>query len=172
MTTLTAEQTQAIAETVTRMHLPEGIGTAEAACSIAAINLALTGTLTDDIPECMSEVIGRWVIITQDRMSDEARNSAAWKALLPLAAGTGREREQERLAIALDAMWEALAWVQPTADRHGFGGAWTTMTLKRTAAAYAADTAYAAYAAAVDAAVSRAQYDAWAVATLDRLVAA
>jgi hypothetical protein len=72
------------------MTLPSGLGTEESACSIAAINLALTGELTDDIPDCMSEVIGRWIIPTQDAMPAELRNSPRWKSLLPLAAGTGQ----------------------------------------------------------------------------------
>src|SRR6476661_3832939 len=82
-------------------HLPTGIGTKEEACSIAAINLALTGKLTDRIPECMSPVIGKWIIRIQDAMPDEMRNSAAWKALLPAAAGTGRDREADRLRIIM-----------------------------------------------------------------------
>ena len=55
--------------------LPVGLGSKETACSLAAINLALTGTLTDEIPDCMSKVIGRWVLVVQDVMSSKHRNS-------------------------------------------------------------------------------------------------
>ena len=48
--------------------LSRGLGTEESACSVAAINLAISGKLTDDIPECMSKVIGRWIIGVQDAM--------------------------------------------------------------------------------------------------------
>ena len=124
-----------IAALLARMHLPAGLGDHENACSIAAINLALTGELTDDIPECMSKVIGRWIIVTQDAMPDVLRNSAEWKRLLPLAAGTGRTHEPERLALILSHMWTvALPLVQPVADAQGFGAAWNTMLTKKTAA--------------------------------------
>ena len=108
MPTLTAEQQEAIRVLVNSMDLTRGRGTKEAACSIAAINLALTGELTDDIPECMSEVIGTWVIITQDALPSQLRNSEQWKFLLPEAAGTGREFEAERIQILIDWFWEAL----------------------------------------------------------------
>lgn len=131
--------------------LSRGIGTHESACSIAAINLALTGRLTDKIPECMSEVLGKAIIVLQDAMPDEMRNSKRYKALLPLAAGTGREKEQERLAVLLEWMWgTVLPDLQGLADEKGFGAEWATMCKERTSyAAYAAyAAAYAAYAAA------------------------
>lgn len=100
MTTLTPEQHQDIAATLANMTLSSGIGDWASPCSIAAINIALTNTLTDDIPLCMSLVIGNWIIGVQDEMPWAMRNSATWKGLLPLAAGTGREFEQERGLIA------------------------------------------------------------------------
>jgi hypothetical protein len=136
--------TQKIADVVNRMHLPSGLGTHENACSIAAINLALTGELTDRIPACMSEVIGRWIVVTQDAMPDSMRNSPEWKRLLPLAAGTGRAHEKERLGVLLAHMWAvSLPLIQPVADAQGFGDKWRTMTTEKTAA-----TAWAAAEAA------------------------
>jgi hypothetical protein len=127
-------------------ELPVGLGTEDSACSIAAINLAISGKLTDEIPECMSLVIGKWIITMQDKMPDDLRNSKEWKALLPLAAGTGREIEEERLAVCMDMMWESLEEIQSLADKQGFGCEWSAMLKEKTkAAAYAA---YAAYAAA------------------------
>ena len=159
---LTIEQQTAIAEKLRDMHLPAGLGDEHSACSIAAINLALTGELTGDIPDCMSEVIGRWVINVQDSMPDEMRNSDRWKILLPLAAGTGREKEQERLALVLDWMWgTVLPTLQPLADEEGFGAEWKRMTEERTAEAAAA----AADAAADAAAAWAAEAAAWAAAT-------
>src|SRR5690606_14402171 len=97
-----------------------GLGSRERACSIAAINLALSGDLTDDIPECMSPTIGRWIIQVQDTMPAEIRNSAEWRGLLPLAAGTGREHEEERRAVILDWMWgTVLPSLQGLADERG-----------------------------------------------------
>ena len=148
MSTISIEKQHAIATYLASHDIPAGLGSEESACSIGAINLSLAGRLTDDIPACMSEVIGRWIIPVQDAMPAEMRNSTEWKRLLPLAAGTGREKESERLAIILEWMWATtLPSLQQTADKCGFGGAWGEMCeLKTSAAAYAA--ARAAYAAA------------------------
>ena len=148
--TITHEQQAAIAKTLTGMQLPSGLGDKHSACSIAAINLALSGRLTDSIPDCMSKVIGRWIIVIQDAMPDEVRNSDRWKSLLPLAAGTGRAMEQERLAIILDWMWEiVLPTLQPLANQQGFGKQWQQMLADRTAeSAQAAADAASARAAA------------------------
>jgi hypothetical protein len=164
---LTNEQKTAIAEKLASMHLPVGLGDEHNACSIAAINLALTGELTDEIPDCMSVVIGRWIITTQDSMPDEMRNSDRWKSLLPLAAGTGRDKEQERLQIILDWMWKTvLPSVQPLADERGFGDVWRRMTTERTkeAAAEAAEAAEAAAWAVRAAEAAEAAEAAWAAA--------
>jgi hypothetical protein len=146
MSTITVEQQASIAKTLEGMHLPSGLGNQHSACSIAAINLALSGRLTGSIPDCMSEVIGRWIIVAQDAMPDAVRNSARWKSLLPLAAGTGRVNERERLDIILDWMWgTVLPSLQPTADQQGFGKQWQKMTTERTVEA--ADAAARAAAA-------------------------
>lgn len=172
--TITIEQQQAIHDKVFSMTLPAGLGSEEAACSVAAINLALTGELTDRIPPCMSAVIGRWIIRIQDRMPAEIRNSEEWKSLLPLAAGTGRTNEAARSRIVLDWMWEALILVQPVADKRGFGPAWKRMTDEKSAAA--ADDTYAAAwvanAAANAAADAAAERTTWAAANAATWVAA
>lgn len=120
--------------------IAKGVGDTESACSIAAINLALTGELTDRVPDCMSRVIGEWIIIIQDAIPAEMRNSRRYTELLPLAAGTGRLFEQERLDILLNWMWTAvLPLRQAKADRRGHGKSWKSMCEKRTRqAAYAA----------------------------------
>jgi hypothetical protein len=184
MTNLTAEQDQAIRQYLaTCKLLSQGLGTNDEPCSIAAINLALTGELTDRIPECMSPVIGKWIITIQDAVPHEMRNSPEWKALLPLAAGTGRGHEQQRIELILDWMWETvLAALQPVANQQGFGDEWSAMLIERSeratdaavTAASAADSAStitsaahaaarAAYAAdAADAAAAAAiQPDSW-----------
>lgn len=92
---MTETQTK-IAELLKNCHPTSGLGQNEhEACSIVAINLALTGKLTDEIPDCMSPVIGNWIIRIQDAMPEEMRNSEEWKSLLPFAAGTGREFEKK-----------------------------------------------------------------------------
>ncbi len=162
MSTITTDQQASIASKLATMHLPSGLGNEQSACSIAAINLALSGSLTDEIPDCMSEVIGQWIIVIQDAMPGELRNSEKWKSLLPLAAGTGRDREQERLKIILDWIWgTVLPSLQPLADQRGFGEQWQKMTTERTAnsanaATNAAEATWAARAAAVARAVARA----------------
>ena len=142
--TITPQQQQAISDLLATMELPVGLGTPEGACSIAAINLALTGELTDRIPDCMSMVIGRWIIRVQDAIPSQMRNSAEWKSLLPLAAGTGRDHEQERLQIILEWLWgTVLPSVQSIADHNGFGVEWRTMICDRTPEAVCAANATA-----------------------------
>jgi hypothetical protein len=136
--------------------LPKGLGHEESACTLAAINIAMSGKLTDDIPDCMSEVLGKAAIGLQDAMPDEMRNSQRYKQLIPDMPGTGRVQEKERLAIMLDWMWSVvLPQLQPITDDDGLGSEWRLMCEDKTAdAAYrAADAARAAaYAAAAHAA--------------------
>jgi hypothetical protein len=152
------------------MTLPAGLGDRHNACSLAAINLALSGRLADDVPDCMSDVIGQWIIGVQDAMPDEMRNSARWKDLLPRAAGTGKMHEAERLAVILDWMWgTVLPACQPLADSAGLGSEWRRMTTERTHTEAARAAACAAWAAAravwvADAAARAAACAAWAAA--------
>ena len=153
--TLTTTDIDKIRGYITNHHLVTGLGTRDKPCSIAAINLALTGALTDEIPGCMSGVIGGWVIQIQDHMPDTIRNSTEWKHALINAAGTGRNPDDEktRLDIILEHMWTVtLPIIQPVADAHGFGVEWATMCLERTATATYAASASASAAAAYDAA--------------------
>lgn len=125
--------TAKIAEVVNRMYLTRGIGDKKNACSFAAINLALRGELIEDCPDCASNVLWQWGIVTQDAMPDILRNSAAWKSQLPYVAGTGKSHEKERLALIVNHMWTvALPVVQPVADAQGFGDAWRAMWTEKT----------------------------------------
>ena len=157
MTPIYTDTEQQIADLLATMPtLAQGLGREERACSFGAVHLALTGTLKDTPLDCASEVIWRWGIIVQDRApADVCRDHPAWRALLPLVSGTGREHEEQRGQIVLDWMWDALALVQPRAEARGYGEAWARMCRERTrksAKAAAADAAaYAAAAAAADA---------------------
>ena len=133
MTTVWTQEADARLRDYLASHeLVAGSGTEESACSVAAINLALTEKLTDAIPKCMSKVIGQWMMVVQDVMPSEMRNSSMWKCLLPMAAGTGREREEERLALIMDWMWgTVLPDLQSVAYQGGFGAEWRTMCLEK-----------------------------------------
>jgi hypothetical protein len=150
--TITEQQQQAIREYFAGRHIPAGLGDEHAASSLAGINLALSGRLTTEIPDCMSEQIGRWIVRVQEAMTDDVRNSDRWRELLPRAAGTGRQHEERRAQMILEWMWETvLPYIQPLADKGGYGDAWRAMCQERTAdaAAYAANAAKAVgYAAA------------------------
>ena len=126
-------------------YLSAGIGTEASACSIAAINLAMSGTVTDSIPDCMSLVIGRWIIAVQDGIPHEMRNSTGWKAALRHVPDTGQDPDKEyaRLALLTDWVWDTvLPYLQPAADLHGYGREWERMCTERTGkAARAAQTA-------------------------------
>ena len=160
MTTVWTQEADARLRDYLASHeLVDGIGTEESTCSIAAINLALTEKVTDTIPKCMSKIIGQWMMPIQDVMPGKIRNSSGWKCLLPMAAGTGREREEERLALIMDWMWgTVLPDVQSVADQGGFGAEWRTMCMEKSpdaagdAAGDAGDATVAAGAAAGDAA--------------------
>jgi hypothetical protein len=171
MTTLYTPEVRAKLEDYLSTHdLPRGLGDEESACSIAAINLALTGDLTDDTPVCMSEVLGRATIALQDAMPADQRNSDRYKAWLPTAAGTGRDHEQERLAVLMDWMWDTvLPQLQGLADERGFGKEWRRMCEERTVGA--ADDA-AVHAAAVQAAEAAAEAAGTAAVHADAAVAA
>jgi hypothetical protein len=133
--TITSEQEHAIAVYLKDRHITAGLGTADEACSIAAINLALFGKLTDNVPDCMSFIIGRWIIVIQDAMPDKMRNSIEWRRLLPLAAGTGRDHETARLRILINWVWEkVLPPLQTIADDGGFGEAWRAIWIAADAA--------------------------------------
>ena len=128
----------------------------------------LTGDRTDEIPECMSWVIGRWIMSTQDAAPPEyCRDNLRWRELLPLAAGTGRELEAGRLQLILDWMWDVLAlpavvaavpdpaksaWAEMLEERTADAAAWADAAwaawAAADAAAWAADAAWAAFAAA------------------------
>jgi len=136
--TYTPEARDKLAAHLDTHEIPAGLGTEESACSIAAINLALTGEMSDGPIDCMSEVIRRATIILQDAIPDEMRNSARNKTWLVNAHGTGRANEEGRLGILMDWMWgTVLRQVQPLADEKGFGDQWRAMCENRTAKAAA-----------------------------------
>ena len=138
-TTYTPEVRAKLEDYLVTHDLPSGLGDEESACSIAAINLALSGDLTDDIPVCMSEVLGRATIALQDGMPYHLRNSDRYKAWLPTAVGTGRDHEEARLAVLLDWLWAAvLPQLQGLATENGLGQEWRRMCNERTDAAAAA----------------------------------
>jgi hypothetical protein len=160
MSTITAEEQAKIKAYLDTHVLPKGIGSEESACSIAAINLSLYGKLTDNIPDCMSNIIGRWIIRVQDSMPGDMRNSAKWKILLPMAAGTGRREDDEkrRIKIVMNWMWDVvLPHLQPIADKRGYGSEWKAMTDDKTSAS-SYEAKKAAYAAAAYAAADAAAY--------------
>jgi hypothetical protein len=105
---------------------------------VAAINLALYGRLTYAVPNCMSLVIAGWMITVQDAMPAALRNSPEWRGLLPLAAGTGRGHEPERVELVFEWLWgTVLPQLQSAADAGGYGPAWAAICRERTVAAAA-----------------------------------
>jgi hypothetical protein len=134
MTQLTNTTKQELLSFLLTHELLNGLGTRESPCSIAAINLILNGRLSDHIPDCMSRAIGKWILVIQDRMSSDLRNSLGWKTLLPHAAGTGRDPKDEEARVELIRrwMWEALSRLQETADECDYGEEWATMLREQT----------------------------------------
>ena len=101
-----------------------GVGDTCSPCSIAAINLAVTGQLTDRTPSFMSRPVARWVRGVQDTSPAAMRDSAAWRMLLPSAANTGRKLERHDRRIIFEFAWRSYNALQATANRSGFGSPW------------------------------------------------
>lgn len=143
---LTAETIAEIREAFASSDLVLGAGVGRVdgpRCTIAEINLILTGELTDHPHPCISDVIRQWVMRVQDDMPSALRNAPAWREAAVGIAGSaaGRAVERGRRALILDWMWDALAdeallKVVPADNRPS----WDAMLRDRTSAA--ADTAF------------------------------
>jgi hypothetical protein len=77
-----------VASFVTGATLGQGLNNSKTPCTIAAINLTLSGRFTDDCPHCMSPELCDFVVILQDSLSHECRNSPEWKSIIPLLLNT------------------------------------------------------------------------------------
>ena len=138
--TITSEQRERLHDFLDTHTLGVGIGELHEPCSIAAINLILTRELTDTVPECMSLVIGRWIIFLQDWMRDEPRNSPAWKWALVDALDTGRDAEKEKARAdhLVELMWDTLPVLQATTELFDNGAEWREAYEQRTESAWTA----------------------------------
>ena len=142
---LTQDQQKVKALLATHPHLSVGVGNEEEMCTIAAINMALTGKVSDTLHPCVSPVIHKWVIVTQDAIPGAIRDSEAWRECVPLIAGSVASEEIERARVKriIAWMWDALgddavlAFLPEDAR-----SAWDRMLSERTTRA-----AYAAYVA-------------------------
>jgi hypothetical protein len=148
----TPELRQQYADFLRTHRIVHGIGDKDAACTIAALNVAATGRVTDARPDCMSAVIHAWIIIIQDRMPLALLNSEAWIAAAIDAPGSGNDHDAERLAIIMDWMWDSLSLAQAAADAHGHGDTWRAMCELRTSDSAAGAARAAGAAGAVRAA--------------------
>src|SRR5882757_7335057 len=86
-------------------HLRQGLGTQDEPCTIAAINLALTGRLTDELHPCVSPIVRAWVIKVQDAMPGEIRNGSQWRAAAEGIAGSAADESVERRRVSLLLDW-------------------------------------------------------------------
>lgn len=121
--------------------IPAGVGTREAASSMGAIYMALTGKLANKRPPCMSYVIGRWIVFVQDRIPQKARDDCEWRNLLRLAARSRPEGELElkRLDVVIDWVWETvLPTLEPVAEKYDIGMNWRRVLARRTVRSTAA----------------------------------
>lgn len=127
---------QKIARHVKDLDICHGVGDKESHCTMAAINYALTGIVTDDIPDCTSEVIGTWVVELQDQTPITLINSDKWKNLVPLIYGSGRDHEQQRIDILIQWMWESvLPQLLPLTKKVALGSDWQYMLSEQTSVA-------------------------------------
>ena len=108
-------------------------GSTQTPCSIQAINIALRGTPSTVVPQCMSEVLGNFIMTIQDAIPNELLNGPEWKRMLPQAAGTQRDLERERSQAITDWMWnKVLPQVAPVLETPEFRKPWDRMLKSRT----------------------------------------
>ena len=74
----TKEDREKISRFLSKTRLHQGLGSAVSPCSIAAINIALTGDIGDHRPPCMSPVIHRFIIEAQDKAAWALAGCKAW----------------------------------------------------------------------------------------------
>lgn len=121
------------------IHLGMGVGTLDdERCTMAAINLVLTGVLDDGGHPCVSEAIRYWVIRIQDVIPDWIRNGVAWRTAAVGIAGSAAPPDVElaRVQMLLTWMWDRLADPAVLAGVPvGIRPAWDVMLRERTAAA-------------------------------------
>jgi hypothetical protein len=167
--TFTEENKAALKDWLATHKLTHGVGSKEAACTVAAINMALDGRVIDHCPPCMSPVLHSWIIPIQDVIPLDLLNDGRWAALIPEAAGTNDGKDDLRIEIILNHMWSVvLPQLQPLADENGFGAEWRRMCQERTEvaanaariAAWSADAEAAAAAEAEAAAQAAAEAEA------------
>jgi hypothetical protein len=106
--TITAEQQRVLSDFLTRHRLSSRGNSRETSCSIAAVNLALSGKQTIEIPPSMSLAVWWWIINVNDQMPDDMLNSDEWREALVGAAGTGRAHDAERYDLIFEWMWEVV----------------------------------------------------------------
>ena len=103
------EQARAkFAAALAKVTLVHGVGNPVdgTACTESALQLALTGKLTDDLHPCVDPAVHRWVIRTQDRLDDKTLNGP-WKDLAPRIVGTAGVHD--RLGKIMETMWDAMS---------------------------------------------------------------
>ena len=164
---LTQDQQKVKALLDAHPHLSRGIGDEDEMCTIATVNMALTGELTDDLHPCVSPIIHQWVRVTQDAMPEAIRDSNEWRECVPLIAGSvaSDEIERARLERIMAWMWDALGdEAVLAAVPEDARPAWDYMLSERTAAATVTAVVAIRYAVAVAPAAARADAVAAAVA--------
>ena len=109
-------------------EIPCGLGTEDSPCSLAAINLVLDDEFTDNIRPDMSDCVGRWIRDMQDAMPHQLRNALSWRMLLPEAAWTGNDNEDQVQKYQQQWLFESvLASVNEIATYAGIIDPWKDM---------------------------------------------
>lgn len=121
----------AIAAQLKKVRLVHQIGDeTKKQCTFSAMQMALTGTLTDDRPQCVSQLIYDFWIPFQDHLPLNILNSREIRNLIPLIAGTGNDPadEERRQQTLRSWLYEVvLPLFQEEADRAGMGDEWKEM---------------------------------------------
>ena len=106
--------------------------TVPALTPMGIINISLKRRATDEIPEGMSQVIGEWLRGIQETFPSTLTHNPRWREILPFAAETDNKQEKERGQLVTDWIWETvLPYLQPMADRDGYGKEWRAMSKEK-----------------------------------------
>ena len=65
--------------------------------------------MTEYIPDCMSEVIGKWIIAIEHVMPLCISSSSEWRELLLLAAKSDRDSEGDKVEMIMSWMWDNIS---------------------------------------------------------------
>lgn len=127
MKPLTAPQQRVADFLKTIPVLSKDLGTPSCPCSIGAVNIALTGRLTDHTPPGVDSLLSCLTVQMQDSCpATICRESEDWRRLLPLLVGTGSPGRMRKRVVST-----FLAWYEAFIDTALMGEVYTLWRMNK-----------------------------------------